>query len=71
MTGCTVFFTVFFHAHAVVGTPGGDMMVAATSALDEDDLHDVLDVEALLEAYYLAADNTLAQLMNIGAWCRA
>ncbi len=36
--------------------------------LDEDDLHDVLDVEALLEAYATMADATKATLMGLGAW---
>lgn len=35
--------------------------------LDEDDWHDLLDVENLLEAYFTIADSTQTTLAGIGA----
>ncbi len=40
--------------------------VPPAALLDEDDLHDVLDVENLLEAYEQMADATHATLTGIG-----
>lgn len=57
---------------AGLGTEHVPVMVS-NGPLDEDDMHDVLDVEALLETYYLASDVTLATLNNIGrhkGWVR-
>lgn len=39
--------------------------------LDEDDWHNLLDVENLLEAYFTQADSTHSALMGLGGCARA
>ncbi|GFH30264.1 hypothetical protein HaLaN_29082 [Haematococcus lacustris] len=50
---------------APMGVGTGQLPTVA-DLLDEDEMHEVLDVEALLEAYFMMAESTLATLRNIG-----
>lgn len=41
---------------------------ALSASLDEDDMHEVLDVENLLEAYFMQTEGIHSALVNLGEY---